>query len=101
MENVLLNLSESNLQLVGTDREIEMSSNVDIQAESIGQITTPARKLLDICKALPDNCFILLQTEGDRLLVKGLRSRFELSTLLVMNSLFLMKLIFQFQNEYF
>ena len=81
LENVLINLTEDNLQLVGTDLEIEMSSNINIQAEQAGQITAPARKLLDICKALPNDCFILLETEENRLRIKGLRSRFELATL--------------------
>jgi len=81
LENVFIQLSENNLQLVGTDLEIEMSTNLEIQTESTGQITAPARKLLDICKALPNDCFILLELIKDRLTIKGLRSRFELATL--------------------
>lgn len=82
LENIYINLSEHQLQLIGTDLEIELSSTIDIQGESIGQITAPAKKLLDICKALPNDCFILLETDDNaRLKIKGLRSRFELSTL--------------------
>jgi len=84
LENILIQVSENNLQLVGTDLEIEMSANLEIQAESSGQITAPARKLFDICKALPADCFILLETDGEndnKLEIKGLRSRFELATL--------------------
>jgi len=84
LENILIQVSENNLQLVGTDLEIEMSANLEIQAESSGQITAPARKLFDICKALPADCFILLETDGandNKLQIKGLRSRFELATL--------------------
>ncbi|MEE9309981.1 MAG: DNA polymerase III subunit beta [Cocleimonas sp.] len=82
LENILIQVSENKLQLVGTDLEIEMSADLDIQAESSGQITAPARKLFDICKAMPADCFILLETDGDnKLQIKGLRSRFELATL--------------------
>jgi DNA polymerase-3 subunit beta len=85
LENILIQVTEDKLQLVGTDLEIEMSSVLDIQAESAGQITAPARKLFDICKALPADCFVLLETEGEnekqRLHIKGVRSRFELATL--------------------
>ena len=81
LENILIQVSENKLTLVGTDLEIEMSAQLDIQAEEAGQITAPARKLFDICKALPPNCFILFETEGERLHIKGLRSKFELSTL--------------------
>lgn len=81
LENILMNVSEDKLQLVGTDLEIEMSSTIDIPAESAGSLTAPARKLFDICKALPNDSFILLENIEDRLFIKGARSRFELSTL--------------------
>ncbi len=82
LENILIQVTENNFQLVGTDLEIEMSASLEIQAESTGQITAPARKLFDICKALPADCFVLLETDGEnKLQIKGLRSRFELATL--------------------
>ncbi len=82
LENILIQVTENKLQVTGTDLEIEMSADLEIQAESSGQITAPARKLFDICKALPADCFILLETDGEnKLQIKGLRSRFELATL--------------------
>ena len=81
LENILILVTENKLQMVGTDLEIEMSSTIDIQAESTGKVTAPARKLYDICKALPNDSFILLETHEARLLIKGARSKFELSTL--------------------
>lgn len=82
LENILIQVTEKKLQLVGTDLEIEMSANIDVQAEKSGNTTAPARKLFEICKALPTDCFILLETDDNqRLHVKGLRSKFELATL--------------------
>ena len=82
LENILIQVSDNKLQLVGTDLEIEMSASINMQADSLGQVTAPARKLFDICKALPADCFILLETDdNNRLHIKGLRSRFELATL--------------------
>ena len=81
LENILFQVSENQLKLVGTDLEIEMSAILETQAEITGQITVPARKLFEICKALPSDCFILFETDGERLNIKGLRSRFELATL--------------------
>lgn len=81
LENILIHATEDNLKLVGTDLEIEMSSEFPTQAEEPGQITAPARKLFEICKALPADCFVMFETEGERLHIKGLRSRFELATL--------------------
>jgi len=81
LENVLIEVSETDIKIVGTDLEIEMSARQDIQAESSGKITAPARKLFDICKALPSDSFILLETIDNRLNIKGVRSKFELVTL--------------------
>ncbi len=82
LENILIQVAEKELTLVGTDLEIEMSANIDIQAESVGQTTAPARKLYDICKALPSDCFILFETDDKQHLhIHGLRSRFKLATL--------------------
>ncbi len=81
LENILIQLDEDKLKLVGTDLEIEMSTDLDIQAESTGRITAPARKFLDICKALPNDSFVLLEMVNERLTIKSKRSRFELATL--------------------
>lgn len=82
LENILIQVDKDSLQLVGTDLEIELSSTLIIQGETVGSITAPARKLFDICKALPADCFIQIETdEKQRLQLRGLRSRFELATL--------------------
>ena len=46
-----------------------------------GDITVPARKLVDICKSLPDGVDISFSVEDGRVTVKAGRSRFTLSTL--------------------
>ena len=82
LENVLIQVTNEKLKLVGTDLEIEMSATLDINTGTEGQITAPAHKLLDICKALPPDCFISLETDdNNRLHLKGERSKFELVTL--------------------
>lgn len=83
LENVLLNVSDGKLRLVATDLEIELSSSIEIQVDTEGAVTAPARKLLDITKALPADSFITIELDQEtaRLLIKGGRSRFELATL--------------------
>jgi DNA polymerase-3 subunit beta len=82
LENVLVRATESELVLVATDLEIEMSAEAPMKAEEPGEITVPARKFLDICKAMPaDSVINLSVNENQRLIMQGLRSRFELSTL--------------------
>jgi len=82
LENVLLSVFNGQLRLVGTDLEIELSASINIQVDREGAVTAPARKLLDITKALPSDSFISVELDNNaRLLVKGGRSRFELATL--------------------
>lgn len=83
LENVLLSVENDRLRLVGTDLEIELSASINIQVDREGAVTAPARKLLDITKALPSDSFISVEQDenSSRLLIKGGRSRFELATL--------------------
>jgi DNA polymerase-3 subunit beta len=46
-----------------------------------GEITVPGRKLLDICRALPEKTNITFTTEGERVAIRSGKSRFTLTTL--------------------
>ena len=53
--NVLLDVSNGLLSLTGTDLEVEMIGQVYLNSDSQdGRTTVPARKLLDICRGLPE-----------------------------------------------
>lgn len=69
------------MTLTGTDLEVEMIARLTVNSDEDGEITLPARKFLDICKALPDGAEISLSINGDKALLKSGRSRFTLSTL--------------------
>lgn len=79
--NALIRAEEKGLSLVATDLEVEWLAHWEHEVETPGQTTVSARKLLDICRALPDEATIQLRQEEDRLLVQSGRSRFQLSTL--------------------
>ena len=82
LANVLIQAKDGKLSMTASDLEVELvaGANVD-EVKTPGDITVPARKLLDICRALPEGSTINIQLDGDRLLVKSGRSRFVLSTL--------------------
>ena len=82
LSNVLLVVEGQQLSLTGTDLEVELVGRVTLEepAES-GEITVPARKLMDICKSLPNDALIDIRIDEQKLLVKAGRSRFSLSTL--------------------
>ncbi len=82
LSNVLIQLADGRLSLTGTDLEVEIVGHLNLNAPSeSGEITVPARKLMDICRSLPDGAEITFSEEGGRVLVTSGRSRFTLSSL--------------------
>jgi DNA polymerase-3 subunit beta len=82
LANVLLVADDGKLAVTATDLEVELvAHSVVDDLKASGDITVPARKFLDICRALPDEAKVNLQLDGDRLVIKSGRSRFVLSTL--------------------
>ncbi len=82
LANVLMVLDGDMLSLTGTDLGVELVGRVKLDvAGEAGEVTVPARKLVDICKSLPDGCDIEFTLNQDKLVVKSGRSRFTLTTL--------------------
>ncbi len=82
LSNVLLDLTEDTLSLTGTDLEVELvASTTQLQVQSLGRITVPAKKLLDICRSLPENSDISVQVQGDNCILTSGKTKFTLSTL--------------------
>jgi len=79
--NFLLSADQERLQITGTDLEVEIRATATATVERPGDVTLPARKLTDICRALPDGVEIALRVEKDRASLIAGRSRFTLSTL--------------------
>ncbi|MEL0137965.1 MAG: DNA polymerase III subunit beta, partial [Halieaceae bacterium] len=82
LSNVLIALDGTRLSLTGTDLEVELIGRLDLDAAGVdGEVTVPARKLVDICKSLPEGSNIEFAVEAGKATVKAGRSRFTLSTL--------------------
>jgi DNA polymerase-3 subunit beta len=82
LSNVLLTATEHGLRLSATDLEVELSVPGKIDKCTVpGSVTLPARKLLDLCRALPDGTLLTIDSGGDRAAIRAGRSRFSLSTL--------------------
>ena len=59
LSNVLLSLEQSRLSMTGTDLEVEIVGVTDIDATGEdGDVTVSARKLVDICRSLPDGAMV-------------------------------------------
>ncbi len=82
LSNLLLNLEGNSLSLTGTDLEVELVGRVTVESSGAdGNTSVPARKLVDICKSLPDDAQIEFSLEAGKATVKTGKSRFTLSTL--------------------
>mgnify|MGYP001608953758 CR=1 FL=1 len=81
LANVLINASGENLSVTATDLEVEMKTTGHCQADGDLDFTLPARKLLDICKALPDDSDLTLEVEGERATLRAGRGRYALGVL--------------------
>lgn len=78
---LLLRADSKNITMVGTDLELEMVATVDGRVQEGGETTVPARKLLDICRALPEHAELAIEKQGSKLSLKAGKSRFTLSSL--------------------
>jgi DNA polymerase-3 subunit beta len=80
---VLLTFSDNELIISATDLDIELSAKIQITPqEHVGKLALPGRKLLDICKSLPDNSRIkLTENDNGQVILLSNKTRFTLSKL--------------------
>ncbi len=82
LSNLLLKASAETLSLTSSDTEIElMAICFPEKISQPGETTVSARKLLDICRALPEEAVVHLEGEGSQIVLRSGRSRFLLATL--------------------
>ena len=83
LSNVLLDTEGNKLSITGTDLEVQLIGQTQLEQGDLqaARITLPGRKLVDICKALPENAPIELYQEKERMILRSGRSRFTLATL--------------------
>jgi len=83
LSNILLKANKNSLSITATDLEVEIVASTNLDVTEQGQLTLPARKFMDICKALPDNAQLELNYDADkeRATIRSGKSRFSLATL--------------------
>lgn len=81
LANVLLAARNNRLSITATDLEVELLASTEVSVQSAGDITVPGRKLLDICRALPEGVSVSFALEGEKAVIRAGRSRFTLSSL--------------------
>lgn len=83
LSNVFLRMEGGALTLIGTDLEVEITLQLQDVTGEDGECTLAARKLYDICRALPDSATVTIEPgdDGNNAQVRSGRSRFKLQTL--------------------
>ncbi len=81
LSNVLLQVDDDRLSVTGTDLEVELVGRLALSESEAGEVTVPARKLMDICRELPDGADVELALQDQRLTIVSGRFRSALSTL--------------------
>jgi DNA polymerase-3 subunit beta len=82
LSNVLVQVQDQTLAFTATDLEIELIGSVAVEeVAQTGATTVSARKLLDICRALPDDAILKMALEGEQMIIRSGKSRFALTTL--------------------
>ncbi len=81
LSNLLLRGTDQGLSITATDLEVELVAMLDTALDDSGDTTIPARKLLDICRSLPDQAQLELSSGNEKIKVSSGRSRFTLATL--------------------
>lgn len=82
LANVLLQCHDGQLSLTGSNLEMELTGRVmPLEISEPGAITVSGKKLVDICRALPDDNQISFQSDDQKAVVQSGKSRFLLGTL--------------------
>ena len=81
LAHVLVDCSTDGIVMTATDLEITLVASFQHPVDEPGSIAIPARKLFDICKALPDPSQITLKVKDNKAVLNAGRSRFTLSCL--------------------
>lgn len=81
LANVLVQCQSDQITLTATDLEVEIQTIMPAECSEAFEITLPAKKLLDICKALPAGLDISINIEKERALLKSGRGRYTLGIL--------------------
>jgi len=82
LANVLIRKNAQQLELTTSDLEIQIRTQGELGGDG-GQFTTTvgARKLIDILRSMPSDQVVSLESQQNKLILKGGKSRFTLQTL--------------------
>ena len=81
LSNLLLNVEDDRIQVTATDMEVELICTLENTPLASGSVALPARKLFDICRALPADATLSIEETGNKTKVISGHSRFTLASM--------------------
>lgn len=79
LANILIDVSEGKVEMVGTDLEVGLRTNFTAQTEEEGAVTVSGKKLFEIVKSLSDEKIVTFQEKEDSMMeVKAGESEFKI-----------------------
>lgn len=81
LSNVLVKMNEGEIELTGTDLEVQLVTKTSAHFSGSKDVTVPARKLLDIFRLLPEGSEVNLDIGEDHFGIRCGGSRFNLAIL--------------------
>ncbi len=82
LAHVLFSVNGKELRVTGTDLEVQLLSYAQIESSDENfDITIPARKVIDICRSLPEHNEVELSFEKQMVTMRSGRGRYTLATL--------------------
>ena len=78
--NLLLKEHDGSLLITATDLEVELVATLEAEFQETQATTVPARKLLDICRSLPGEARLTINSTHEKVEVSSGRSHFVLAT---------------------
>jgi DNA polymerase-3 subunit beta len=77
LANILMNVSEQGIELVGTDLEVGMRTHIGAEIAKSGAITVNGKKIFEIVKSLPEGQAVDVELKDDTLEIRAGESEFK------------------------
>ena len=81
LSNLLFDIKPNSFSVTTTDMEVELVVEVKVKLGESTRLTLPARKLLDICRSLPDDSELEFNIKDEKAHIESGKSKFTLATL--------------------
>lgn len=82
LANVLIRVKQQSLELFATDTEISLQAKIALNKPcQDGDVTVPAKKLIDICRSLKDDDRLVFKEQTGKVMLTAAKSRFSLASL--------------------